>query len=311
MTEPLLDRILTEVLDDNYCESADLYIRSQLVTPAAVTSHTTFAPCCFTVIVNSRTSGQPRGIIRVDSSSPDARVRRPGNRHVDESERRSGLEKFGVDAANPLPEEGRAANHVPTQMRSVESPPGLSGVMDPVAATPLPATLFSPATRLSADLMSAGLDLPPGGLSLSPPPGLSPSSPPGGLSLSPPPGLSPSSPPGGVSLSGITTTGCDSSQLTCSTAFSSGSSRDGSEDPDDGDVFVPAAFGNRSCARCVSHETPQWRYIHKYRFCNACYMKVKRWFDTNRPGCKLPGRTRNMADIDLDCDRILFKAFDA
>lgn len=46
------------------------------------------------------------------------------------------------------------------------------------------------------------------------------------------------------------------------------------------------------CSQCGSRETPQWRYIHTDRYCNACYMRVKRWVESKHVGEKLPSRSR-------------------
>lgn len=46
------------------------------------------------------------------------------------------------------------------------------------------------------------------------------------------------------------------------------------------------------CDKCESDATPQWRYVHVWRLCNACYMRVKRWMTLNTDWSKLPPRTR-------------------
>lgn len=53
---------------------------------------------------------------------------------------------------------------------------------------------------------------------------------------------------------------------------------------------LPASSGR--CGKCNTTDTPQWRYIHNGRFCNACYMRVKRWVDSNLGERKLPSRAR-------------------
>eukprot|EP01054_Gregarina_sp_Poly1_P005105 Gregarina_sp_Poly_1__5104@NODE_2701_length_1809_cov_354_987371_g1714_i0_p1_GENE_NODE_2701_length_1809_cov_354_987371_g1714_i0NODE_2701_length_1809_cov_354_987371_g1714_i0_p1_ORF_typecomplete_len253_score40_85GATA/PF00320_27/0_00071FAM60A/PF15396_6/1_1e03FAM60A/PF15396_6/0_32_NODE_2701_length_1809_cov_354_987371_g1714_i09631721 len=71
------------------------------------------------------------------------------------------------------------------------------------------------------------------------------------------------------------------------------------------------------CLRCLTLETPQWRYIHKGRYCNACYMRVKRWVENNRPGRKLPSRVKNPlppeedARLQRDADDLVAQAFEA
>lgn len=57
------------------------------------------------------------------------------------------------------------------------------------------------------------------------------------------------------------------------------------------------------CLKCGTGDTPQWRYIHTGRYCNACYMRVKRWVDNNLHGRKLPSRVK--ADITAEDDERL------
>eukprot|EP01053_Blabericola_migrator_P001320 Blabericola_migrator_1__1319@NODE_1342_length_4760_cov_176_142340_g900_i0_p3_GENE_NODE_1342_length_4760_cov_176_142340_g900_i0NODE_1342_length_4760_cov_176_142340_g900_i0_p3_ORF_typecomplete_len248_score39_23GATA/PF00320_27/0_011_NODE_1342_length_4760_cov_176_142340_g900_i034254168 len=71
------------------------------------------------------------------------------------------------------------------------------------------------------------------------------------------------------------------------------------------------------CLRCYTCETPQWRYIHKGRYCNACYMRVKRWVENNRPGRKLPSRVKSPLSVEedlrlqKDADDLVSQAFEA
>lgn len=73
-----------------------------------------------------------------------------------------------------------------------------------------------------------------------------------------------------------------------------------------------------SCAKCKTLDTPQWRYIHTQRFCNACYMRVKRWADAKFRGeRRLPARARNDISPDdhqkllQETQRIIEEAFRA
>lgn len=54
------------------------------------------------------------------------------------------------------------------------------------------------------------------------------------------------------------------------------------------------------CKNCDITETPQWRYVHREKFCNACYMRLKRWVHSNLEGTKLPCRARGEITKDLD-----------
>eukprot|EP01056_Protomagalhaensia_sp_Gyna25_P006064 Protomagalhaensia_sp_Gyna_25__6063@NODE_965_length_2346_cov_480_412657_g767_i0_p2_GENE_NODE_965_length_2346_cov_480_412657_g767_i0NODE_965_length_2346_cov_480_412657_g767_i0_p2_ORF_typecomplete_len228_score29_80GATA/PF00320_27/0_00022zinc_ribbon_12/PF11331_8/0_46zinc_ribbon_12/PF11331_8/1_1e04_NODE_965_length_2346_cov_480_412657_g767_i0167850 len=71
------------------------------------------------------------------------------------------------------------------------------------------------------------------------------------------------------------------------------------------------------CLRCSTLETPQWRYIHKGRYCNACYMRVKRWVENNKPGRRLPSRSKTVlssdedARLQRDADDLVSQAFEA
>ncbi|EZG77884.1 GATA zinc finger protein [Gregarina niphandrodes] len=56
------------------------------------------------------------------------------------------------------------------------------------------------------------------------------------------------------------------------------------------------AVASGECYRCDARETPQWRYVHKFRFCNACYMRVKRHTEQSRPGTRVPPRYKPFLD---------------
>lgn len=56
---------------------------------------------------------------------------------------------------------------------------------------------------------------------------------------------------------------------------------------------------NEVCRSCGTNRTPQWRYIYVARFCNACYMKIKRFWE-NRGERRLPSRVRESSVTSED-----------